>query len=305
MMPLTAILRHELRTLLKGWLVRLWLLASLIVSLMVVGGGWRETPTAPLIAQVLFPFLVFPWFLVVMVLGVSPVTGSRLEALADGILSRPITRHEFLLGSWAARVVLVLGVLLLTTVPPILCLCFAERPADENPTGAMAFLGLDQADANNGVTLYGTAAAVGVVALVLTFQVSLAFLLGTLLRNPLWTIVVLLFFWYPINILLHQFQLEEFSPLSLSQAVSTLVRQPPPWVENPQDEKKGQAVSESVTEFAKLFGSTPKEPAKGKRGKFFDKEYEDFSLTWVVSAYGVLTAASIGLTMLCFGRRDL
>ena len=304
-MPLRAILLHELRTLSRGWLVRLWLLASLFVSLLLAS-GWREIPAAPLIAQVLFPFLVFPWFLVVMVLGVSPVTGSRVESLADGILSRPIARHQVLLGAWAARVVLVLGVFLVTIMPSILWVSLAERPAAEKPAGATGFLGLGQEEAEGGVTLYGTAAAVGVVALVLTFQVSLAFFLGTVLRNPLWTIVILLFLWYPVNIVLHQFRLEEFSPLSLSQAVSTLVRQPPPWLDASQDTQERQAVSETLDEFTKWFSSGSQEPAETDAPDFFEpEEYNDFSLAWVLSAYGVLTAASLGLAMLCFGLRDL
>ena len=144
----------------------------------------------------------------------------------------------------------VLGVFLVATVPFILWVSLAERPIDEQPASAMAFLGLDQRNARSAVTLYGMAGAVGVVALVLTFQVSLAFLFGTLLRNPLWTVVILLFVWLLINIVPHRFRIEEFSPLSMSEAVSTLVRQPPPWGEDSQDEEKRQAVAESVNQFA-------------------------------------------------------
>ena len=304
-MPLTAILLHELRTLARGWLVRLWLLASLFASLLLVAGG-HATPAASLIAEVLFPFLVIPWFLVVMVLGVGPVTGSRIESLADGILSRPIARHEFLLGAWAARVVLVLGVFLLATMPSILWISLADRPAIEKQAGAAALLGLGEETIEQGVTFYGTAAAVGVVALVLTFQVSLAFLLGIVLRNPLWTIVILLFIWYPVNVVLHQFRLEEFSPLSLSQAVPTLVKQPPPWAETPVDNQQGQSVSESVNQFSNWFTPTPQDPPRANGPRFFQRQdYADFSLVRVLSAYGVLTGISLGLAMFSFGLRDL
>ena len=63
-----------------------------------------------------------------MLLGISPVTGSRLDALADGILSRPITRYEYLLASWAARVVTVLAVFFLVITPCVLLATFAKRP---------------------------------------------------------------------------------------------------------------------------------------------------------------------------------
>ena len=305
MMPMTAILLHELRTLARGWLVRLWLIASLFVSLLLAA-GWQEVPAAPLVAQVLFPFLVFPWFPVVMVLGVSPVTGSRVGSLADGILSRPIARWQFLLGAWSARVVLVLGVFLVTTLPAVLWVSLADRPATEAPAGVAGLFEVGDEKVESSVTFYGTTAAVGVVALVLTFQVSLAFLLGTVLRNPVWTIVVLLFLWYPVNIVLHQFRLEEFSPLSLSQAVSTLVRQRPPWVETPVEKPQGPSVSESVDQFTKWFGPAAEDSTETDNPGFFQRqEYDDFSLAWVLAAYGVLTGTSLGLAMVCFGLRDL
>ncbi len=60
----------------------------------------------------------------------------------------------------------------------------------------------------------------------LTFLVSLGFLAGTLLRKPLLAAVVLVFVWYPIGIVLNAFSLEEFSPISLSRAMTTQLRQP-------------------------------------------------------------------------------
>ena len=190
-MPFLAILRHDLRSLWQSWLVRLWLAASALLTLLLVLTEWREFPIAPLIGSLLVPYLVFPWFLVVMVLGVNPVSGSRADSLADGFLSRPITRHEYLLAVWASRVVLVLSAYLVVIVPAVACVTLAKRPA-----------------ATDTVTIYGVIAALAVVGLVLIFQVSLSFLFGTLLRKPLLAIVILLFLWYPANILMSAFKME-------------------------------------------------------------------------------------------------
>ncbi len=168
-LPFLAILRHDLRTLRESWLIRLWLVAAALLTLGIASGNWGRFQTAPLVASLLFPYLVFPWFLAVMVLGVNPVSGSRIEALADGFLSRPITRHEFLLAVWAARVVAVLTTYLLVIVPAVAVVVLAKRPPPADP-----------------VTLYGIVAALSVVGLVLTFQVSLAFLVGVLLRGRWW-----------------------------------------------------------------------------------------------------------------------
>jgi hypothetical protein len=292
-MPFLAILRHDLRTLASTWLVRLWLAGTVLLTMIVVMSNWDRFQTAPMIASLLFPYLVFPWFLVVMVLGISPVSGSRLDALADGILSRPVARYEYLLATWTARLAVVLGVYLVVLIPTIWLLGRWERPVPDDT-----------------VTLYGTCAALGVVALVLVFQVSLAFLLGTVLRKPILTIVVLLCLWYPVNGVLHGFQLEEFSPITLSQALPTLLRQP--WSEMeeelPEDltDEEMEALARQAQQFLSvLAGGRPQQPAQTETPFFDREEFDDFSLTRVVLAYGLLTALAVVLATVWFSRRDL
>ncbi|MCL4190503.1 MAG: hypothetical protein KJZ87_02065, partial [Thermoguttaceae bacterium] len=194
MLPSLAILKYEALTLLSSWLVRLWISASAVLTLLFILANWGQMQSPALVAVILFPYLVFPWFLAVMVLGVEPVSGARVDALADGILSRPITRHEYLLGSWGARVLVVLGAYLAVVVPAVLLVGLAKRDVSGEP-----------------LTLYGAVAALVVVAIVLTLQVSLAFLAGTLFRRPLLAMLVLVFLWYPVSTVLHTFSLEEFS----------------------------------------------------------------------------------------------
>ncbi len=149
-MPTLAILTHELNVLTTSWLVRLWLVAAVVGTFLVVAGNWASMQSAPAVASVMFSFLVFPWFLVVIVLGISPVTGTRLDALADGILSRPVTRHEYLFAALLARILVVLGVFLVVTLPAVVLIVFAKRPVPAD-----------------GVTFYGVASALVIVSLVL------------------------------------------------------------------------------------------------------------------------------------------
>jgi ABC-type transport system involved in multi-copper enzyme maturation permease subunit len=289
-MPFLAILRHDLRTLRESWLVRIWAVGSALLTLLLATGGWKQLPTAPLVASLLLPYLVFPWFLVVMVLGVNPVSGSRVDALADGFLSRPVTRYEYLLAIWASRVVAVLGVYLLVMVPAVAIVALAARGAPPDR-----------------VTLYGVLGALGVVGLVMVLQVSLGFLVGILLRRPLAAIVLLLFFWYPVNLLLHTFRLESFSPISLSQSLPTLLRQP--WradesSKGPPDALDWKEVQRRTSEMLGMFsGETPPEPNRG----FFDDQdkYRGFSLLRVVLGYGLPTLGCVALAAIVFSRRDL
>jgi len=291
-MPFLAILQHDLRTLVASWLVRLWLAASALLTLILTLSHWNDFSTPVLIASLLFPYLVFPWFLVVMVLGVGPVSATRAESLADGILSRPVTRYEYLLASWSSRVVLVLGAYLLVLLPAIALLVLANRPA-----------------AGDAVTAYGVLGALGATALVMIFQVSLAFLLGTVLQKPLLAVVVLIFIWYPINGVLSVFSLEEFSPISLNQALPTLLRQPWREVEEGSQQtatdEELAALSRQAAHFLKVLSGVPEQPVEQKPTFFDHAEYADFSLARVLLGYGIPTLAAVGLATLCFCCRDL
>lgn len=272
-------------------MIRLWLALSLVLTLLIVLPNWGQLQSAPLVAVLLFPYLVFPWFLIVMVLGVDPVSGTRVESLRDGILSRPVTRYEYLLASWLARVVVVLAGYLAVVAPAVALVTLARRPV-----------------ADDRVTLYGTLAALAVVGLVLTFQVSLGFLFGTLLRRPLLAIVVLLLLWYPVNMILHTFSLEEFSPISLSQSLPTLLRQP--W-----SEKEGasratadldlEEMARQTAQFMSVFGGPADQDPARKPGFFERNNYDDFSLLRVILGYAIPTLASVALAMLSFCLRDL
>lgn len=278
--------------------MRTWLAAAAVLTLVVVASAWAQVRTAPMIASLLVPWLVFPWFVVVMVLGINPISGSRAEALADGFLSRPIARHEYLLAIWVARVLVVLGNYLLVVVPAIALVALADRksPVDGKPLA-------------DGVTLCGIVAALGVVALVLTLQVSLAFLMGILLRRPLPAFVVLLFLWGPVNVLLDTFKLEAFSPITLNRALPALLRPPAAQgdskpVELAKDRESDEAARQVGATLRTLFGGPP-EPAPPQPGFFERDEFHEFSLTKVLLGYGIPTLASLGLAVLCFCRRDL
>ncbi len=294
-MPFLAILQHDLRSLWQSRLVRLWLVAAAVLTLLLTATNWAQLQTAPLIAALLVPYLVFPWFLVVIVLGVNPVSGSRTETLADGILSGPVTRHEYVLAAWSARVVLVLGCFLVVIVPAVALVALAKRDkVAEDP-----------------VTFCGVVSALAVVGLVLTFLVSLGFLMGTLLRKPLFAVVVLIFVWYPITLVLSAFSLEEFSPISLNQAIPTLLRQPWRGAEtNAQDESNredAEEIARTVTSWTGLLtGEEPKpEPEADKPGFLDRQDFDDFSLIRVTLGYGIPTVLAIALTTLCFYWRDL
>ncbi len=291
-MPTLAIFTYELRGLLASWLVRLWFVATALLAFFTVAGNWGRLESAPLIATLFFSYLVFPWFLVVIVLGISPITGSRLDSLADGILSRPVTRYEYLFASWTARVAVVWAVY---------------------PGGHGAF---------DGVGSVGQASGAGRWSDFLRYRsgagcsrhraqrfiVSLSFLAGTMLRKPLLAIVVLIFVWLPINVILSTFALEEFSPISLSRALPTLLRTP--WNEaeaEPNADMAAEdlkALSRQADQFMSILSG--KAPPRQSDESFFEKgDYHDFSLLRVSLGYAVPSLMALVLSAAFFCWRDL
>jgi ABC-type transport system involved in multi-copper enzyme maturation permease subunit len=291
MMPYLAILQHDMRALWTSRLVRLWLAATAVLTLMLALTNWSKFQNAPMIALLLFPYLVFPWFFVVVVLGVTPVSGSRAEALADGILSRPVSRSGYLIAVWFARIMLVWSVYLVVVIPVIALVTLAKRPVPEDT-----------------VTVYGIVTALFLVGLVLTFLVSLGFLLGTLLRKPLLAVVVLVFVWYPISFILSVFSLEEFSPISLVQALPTQLRQPLREVEGGSRvnaKKEEMNAISSLSNFFSVLSPTKPQPKPTKPDFFESKEFANFSLLRVTLGYGIPTIMTIILATLSFYLRDL
>ncbi|MHC4323876.1 MAG: ABC transporter permease [Planctomycetota bacterium] len=292
MMPYMAILRHDMKILWGSRLVRLWLGATVLLTFLLAGSNWSNFQDGTLIALILFPYLVFPWFFIVVVLGVAPVSGSRTETLADGILCRPVSRFEYLLATWSARVVLVLSVYLLVTIPAIVIVMLAKRPVPEDT-----------------VTVYGIITALGVVGLVLTFLVSLGFLAGTLLRKPLLAVVVLIFVWYPIGLILSIFSLEEFSPISLNRAISTQLRYS--WRQTDAEAKDNanlqdaDVITDQVSNFFNVLSGVQSKPKASKPDFFEGEKFDDFSLFRVTLGYGLPTIAAIVLASLCFYWRDI
>jgi len=290
-MPYVAILRHDLGTLWASWLVRLWLAGTVVLTFALVASNWATFRDGTLVASLLFPYLVFPWFFVVVVLGISPVSGSRSGELADAILSRPVSRWQYLLATWSARVAVVWGVYLVVIIPAIALVVLARRPV---PTDT--------------VTVYGIVSSLFLVGLVQTFLVSLGFLMGTLLQRPLLAVVVLVFLWYPIGLILSVFSLEEFSPVSLSQAISTQLRRA--WrqaadSEPSTDRQEMQTFTKQVDHFFNVLSGAKSEP-KAATPEFFEAgEFEDFSVVRVASGYALPSVVAVVFAGLCFCWRDL
>ena len=198
--------------------MRLWLIAASVLQTLI----WpfpenraQHKQSAPFLASLVFPFLVFPWFIVVIFLGITPVTGTRLDRIswptASSVVHHPI--RVLLLACWAARVAVVLAVFSVVIVPAtaLIVLGGANRPASADV-----------------ITWYGAISTF--VARRFGVDVpGIPRLLcrGALVRRPLPAAIVLIFVWFPLTLEpCTSISLEEFSLLNLNQSIPTLLRTP-------------------------------------------------------------------------------
>ncbi|MBA4063418.1 MAG: ABC transporter permease [Isosphaera sp.] len=179
-LPYWAVFRTDLRQTLRGWAYRLWVLTTVVAAagfLLYRVGLHREAGLVQSAAAQcgdLFRLLVVGSLALVVVLAVSAVGAERGSA-ADAVLSRGISRHQYFLAKWHARLAAVV-------------LTFAALAAGVLASGYFLF----KTDAETDLTLGGAAAAVAAVAAVLAVIVSWGVTVGALANGTVLGITV---FW--------------------------------------------------------------------------------------------------------------
>jgi ABC-type transport system involved in multi-copper enzyme maturation permease subunit len=171
MQAFLAILRYDLGQLLRSWVTRIWvpMLAFPALFLVVVAANEGELASETLAAYinaVLMPLSA----LAVAVLTAGAIAGEA-QIIADGILSRSVTRAEFVWAKIAARLGFALAVYLLIMLP---------------------FTYLIVRYASPDISYGGLAVGLFTGALLLTFLGALGLTLSTMMTNVLVSILALL-----------------------------------------------------------------------------------------------------------------
>jgi len=171
MQAFLAILRYDLSQLTQSWVSRIWvpLLIAPAFFLLIVAGTEDELASETLAAYlvaVLMPLSA----LAVAVLTAGAIAGEA-QIIADGILSRSVTRAEFVSAKVVSRLGFTLSVFLVVMIPfSYLIIRYAE--ADVSYTGLL--VGLFTA------------------ALLLTFLGALGLTLSTVMTNVMVSVMSLL-----------------------------------------------------------------------------------------------------------------
>src|SRR5262245_5075924 len=156
-LPYWAVFQADLKATFKSWLYRLWVVmsagAALCYLLYRFGakqvGGFVQA--APDMLSDVFSWIAFGSVTLVIVLTGGTICGER-GTMADSVLSRGISRYQYFLGKWHARLAAILGAFLLIALFSMI--------------GAFALLH------SEGMTLNGSLMAIVTVAALLVMVIT-------------------------------------------------------------------------------------------------------------------------------------
>jgi ABC-2 type transport system permease protein len=117
LLPYWAVFQADVRQTLRSWVYRFWVLLSALVGigyLLYNVGVYREagiTQNASSLITDLLRWTVLGSVTLIVVLTAGSISSER-GTLADSVLSRGISRHQYFLGKWHARLAAVLGTFL-------------------------------------------------------------------------------------------------------------------------------------------------------------------------------------------------
>jgi ABC-2 type transport system permease protein len=174
-LPYWAVFQADVRQTLQSWVYRAWVLVSVLVTagyLLYRYGAQHEAgilqPASRLINDLL-GWTVLGSVTLIIVLTAGSISSER-GTLADSVLSRGISRYQYFLGKWHARLATVLGTFLVLATAALVGSYFLLHE-DLSLTGSLAALlmvaALLAAVSTGGVTVSAVtnSTAVGIAVL--------------------------------------------------------------------------------------------------------------------------------------------
>jgi ABC-2 type transport system permease protein len=128
-LPYWAVFQADVRQTLRSWVYRFWVLLSVLATvgyLLYRFGSYHEVgivQSASLHVSQLLRWIVLGSAVIICVLTAGSITSER-GTMADSVLSRGISRYQYFLGKWHARLATVLGTFLTLGVATLISALF-------------------------------------------------------------------------------------------------------------------------------------------------------------------------------------
>jgi ABC-2 type transport system permease protein len=146
LLPYLAVFQADVRQTLRSWVYRTWLLLSFLVAfgyLLYRFGAYQESsilPSASLLMSDLLRWSTLGSVTLIIILSAGSIS-TELGTLADSVLSRGISRYQYFLGKWHARLATVLVTFLLLALLVLAGSIFLLRDRDISFLGSLVALG--------------------------------------------------------------------------------------------------------------------------------------------------------------------
>jgi putative exporter of polyketide antibiotics len=144
-LPYWAVFQADVGQTLRSWIYRLWVL----LSLMAIGGylTYRVAPQnehGVMTKASLYISDMLRWTVIVGAAMVVALTAGCISSergtMADSVLSRGISRYQYFLGKWHARLATVLGTYVFMAIVCLVAGAFLLHPDDLSWSGSIAAL---------------------------------------------------------------------------------------------------------------------------------------------------------------------
>lgn len=200
-MAFQALVEADLISLTRSWAVRIWLGLMVAEALITIPSSTNEGTAADALAGLLSTFpLIWSIFIII---NTSGAVSSEAGVVADSILSKAVTRYDYILAKMTSRLAMVIGLYVLVTLP-------ATYLISRYGNGSLARTGTAW-----GILLIG-------MTLVLLTTVSVA--LSSLFNRTLVALIVTWVFWYAAGGITALFQVEYLSPVHIMDKLPAMLQ---------------------------------------------------------------------------------
>lgn len=194
-------MENDLNNMVHSWAVRIWLVLVALQALVTLPASMSEETPPQALANVLGTYpLIWSTFAIVISAG---AVASEAGVVADSVLSKAVTRYEYILAKMLSRVLTVLGVYLLVAVPSAL---LAHR--------------YDNGELTRAGMIWGVA-LIGSIMMLLT---SLSVTFSTIFNRTLVAMMAAWFLWYVAGGIFAVLELEYLSPLHIVENLPDILQ---------------------------------------------------------------------------------
>ncbi len=208
-LPYWAVFQADLHETLHSWVYRVWVLLSVLAALgclLYRFGAYRMAgvlPAAPELMSDLLRWTVLGSVTLIIILTGGSISSER-GTMADSVLSRGISRHQYFLGKWHARLAAILGTFFVL--------------------GALVVLACFMMLHDQSVSVHGSLAALGTVAALLTIVITAGVTISAISNSTVLGIAVLWLVLYGVGFLLSLLPADYPSPDRALRTLPNMLR---------------------------------------------------------------------------------